>query len=145
MQLFEPLSEKVRCLGKGVNSMKKRNRFVGYLVLLMLISTFLILSACIVVPGHRGQVGVVIAPPLPPVVELEFPYEFYFYNGYYYRHRNNDWYYSHSKSGPWNNLPRERHPREVRHKGRGGDQDRDKRHDNDDKRGNKDRGGHDRN
>jgi osmotically-inducible protein OsmY len=34
------LPEKVRGLQKGVTAMKKRNRFVGYFVLLMLIATF---------------------------------------------------------------------------------------------------------
>ena len=102
----------------------------------------MMLAACIVSPGHRGEVGVYIAPPLPLVVELESPGGYYYYNDYYYHYRDNDWYYSRSQSGPWNNLPRDRHPREVRYKNRGGDRDRDKG--KDDKGGYKDDGGHDR-
>lgn len=113
----------------------------------LLIIATMMLGACIVSPGHRGEVGVYIAPPLPPLVVLEYPDEFYYYNDYYYHYRGNDWYYSRSKSGPWNNLPRDRHPREVRYKNRGGDRDRDrdrdKGYDYDDKRGPKDKGGHD--
>lgn len=89
----------------------------------VLVFAALMLTACFVTSGHRGEVGIVIAPPLPPVVELEFPDAFYFYNDYYYHYRDNDWYYSRSQSGPWNNLPRDRHPREVRYKNRGGDRD----------------------
>ena len=37
---FGPLPDKVRCFQKGVTAMKKRNRFVGYFVLVMLMVAF---------------------------------------------------------------------------------------------------------
>jgi hypothetical protein len=93
------------------------------IIILIFAATMLI--SCIVSPGHRGEGGVVIAPALPVVVELEFPDQLYFYNDYYYHYKDNDWYYSRSKEGQWNHLPRDRHPREVRYKSRQGDQNRD--------------------
>jgi hypothetical protein len=40
LPLVRPFPEKMRCLQKGVTAMKKRNRLVGYFVLLMLTFTF---------------------------------------------------------------------------------------------------------
>ena len=82
----------------------------------------LILAGCLIVPGPRGG-GVVLAPPLPPIVVLDAePY--YVHEGYYYYYRDNGWYYSRSRGGPWVDLPRDRYPREVRFRnggdGRGG-------------------------
>jgi hypothetical protein len=76
-------------------------------------------SAC-VVPGRRGPV--VVVPPLPSIVVLEEePY--YYHSGYYYYYHNDRWSYSHSRSGPWVDLPRGHYPKEVRfnEKGRGGE------------------------
>lgn len=75
----------------------------------------LLLPACIVAPGHRGPD---VAPPLPVVVELHLePY--YFHRGfYYYFHDDHHWSYSRSRAGPWEALPRERYPKEVRFKDR---------------------------
>ncbi|HEX9860540.1 MAG TPA: hypothetical protein VGB23_05000 [Nitrospirota bacterium] len=87
-----------------------------------------ILSAC-VVPGPHGR-PVLLAPPLPPVVVLEG--EPYYYNeGYHYYYHDNGWYYSRSRGGPWEPLPRDRYPKEIRHKDRHerGDRDRDRDHD----------------
>lgn len=116
-----------------------------------LIFVTFMLSACVVATGPGGQIGVAIAPPLPVVVELGSPGELYFYGNYYYQHRDNDWYYSRSRSGPWDSLPRDRYPREVRYKGRAGDWDKDRNqdrgHNGDDRRGHeihKDKWGHDR-
>ena len=92
----------------------------------------LLLTACYVVPVDRGP-GYVVAPPLPVVVELGVePY--YYHSGYYYYYNNSRWSYSHDKAGPWKDLPRDRYPREVRHKdreGRDGDRDRDRDRDRD--------------
>ncbi|MCJ7600021.1 MAG: hypothetical protein MUO63_00810 [Desulfobulbaceae bacterium] len=94
------------------------------LSILMLIAVAL-LTACIVVPpgrGHRSE-GVMIAPILPSVVVLEAePY--YYYSDYHYHYDNDRWYYSKSRKGPWAELPRDRYPKEVRFKGKGGNRDR---------------------
>src|SRR4030042_6021658 len=84
--------------------------------LAVLLGAFM-LSACVVVPGRRGH-GVIVVPPLPSIVVLEEePY--YYHSGYYYYYRNDGWSYSHSRSGPWVELPRGHYPKEVRVKDRG--------------------------
>ena len=93
------------------------------------------LSACVVVPGRRGH-SVVVVPPLPSIVVLEEePY--YYHSGYYYYYHNDGWSYSHSRSGPWVELPRDHYPKEVRfkEKDRGDERGRDLKrgHDKDDK------------
>lgn len=86
-------------------------------------------TACYVVPADRGP-GYVVAPALPVVVELGVePY--YYHSGFYYYYNNSRWSYSHDKAGPWKELPRDRYPREVRHKNHDG---RDRDHDRDDDR-----------
>lgn len=76
----------------------------------------LMLNACVLVPSDRGY-GLVMAPALPAIVELgAAPY--YYQRGYYYFYDNSRWRYSHSRSGPWSDLPRNRYPRETRFKGR---------------------------
>jgi len=82
------------------------------------------LTACVVIPGQHGG-GVVIAPPLPAVVELTDPY--YFYGDFHYYYHGDRWSYSKSKGGPWNDLPRDRYPRETRFKGKDGKRDYDRR------------------
>jgi len=77
---------------------------------------------CMVGPGPRGS-GVVVVPALPSIVVLEEePY--YFQGGYHYHYRNDHWFYSNSRSGPWMELPRDRYPKEVRFKGRGDERGR---------------------
>ncbi|AMV71630.1 hypothetical protein JCM30471_03160 [Desulfuromonas carbonis] len=103
--------------------------------------------------GSRGpSVGVVVTVPiLPPVVEFDSePY--YYQDGYHYHYNDSRWYYAKSRRGPWESLPRDHYPKEVRYKNKGGqhdqgrDQDnrghKDKGHDNrrDDDRGHNDRG-----
>lgn len=89
----------------------------------------LMCASCMIAAGPHGA-GIAIAPPLPVVVELADPY--YVHGGYHYYHNNDQWYYSQSRSGPWVNLPRDRYPKEVRHKGKSQDRGRggDDRHDN---------------
>jgi len=84
----------------------------------------LLLTACYVAPVDRGP-GYVVAPALPVVVELGVePY--YYHGGYYYYYNDRRWTYSHAKTGPWRELPRDRYPREIKYKGRDGrDRDRD--------------------
>lgn len=78
----------------------------------------LLLASCVVVPDHHGEV--VVAPALPVIVELGAePY--YYHGGYHYYYHRDHWSYSHSRTGPWIALPRDRYPREVRHHGRHGE------------------------
>ncbi len=64
------------------------------------------LTGCVVEPG-----------PLPPIVEFdEEPY--YYHGGFHYYFRDNAWYYSHARNGPWKPLPLDRYPKETRFKGR---------------------------
>lgn len=107
----------------------------------------LLLSACVVAPVGHGP-GMVMAPALPLVVELDVePY--YYQGGYHYYYDNSRWRYSGSRSGPWTDLPRSHYPKEIRYKGRGdgrrGDRDHDRRRDrDDDRRGDGDRDRRDR-
>ena len=95
----------------------------------------LLVSACVVAPLGPGP-SVVVAPPLPAIVEFDVePY--YYYRGYYY-YENSRWRYANSRSGPWVELPRDHYPREIRYKGRRdgwrGDDERDRRFERDDDR-----------
>ena len=91
--------------------------------------TALLLTACVVAPAPYGS-GLVVAPALPLIVELGAePY--YYQGGYHYYYNNDRWSYSHSRSGPWIDLPRSHYPKEIRRRGgaddRGRDQGRDRR------------------
>ena len=93
-----------------------------YRMLFVALLAALLLTACVVAPAGRGP-AYVVAPALPLIVELGAePY--YYHSGFYYYYHGNRWSYSHSRKGPWRALPRDRYPREVRHRGRGD------RHDN---------------
>jgi hypothetical protein len=86
----------------------KRTMWAGLLVPFLL-------AGCLMVPGPRGGVSLVplLPPILPPIVVLETePY--YVQEGYHYYYRNDGWYYSRSRGGPWVDLPRDHYPREVR-------------------------------
>ena len=86
------------------------------LVLVVLFAAFM-LTACLVSPGPGGY-GVMVAPPLPVVVEFDVePY--YYQSGYHYFYQNNNWQYSRDRNGPRMELPRDRWPKEIRYKGRG--------------------------
>jgi hypothetical protein len=83
------------------------------------ISTLIVgslMTACVAVPdGRYGPGGVVLAPFLPPIVVLDAdPY--YYHGNFHYHYRDNNWFYSRSRRGPWLALPRDRYPREVRFK-----------------------------
>jgi len=98
----------------------------------ILIVTFIavsLLAACAVVPGgprgHRSDGVMIVAPLLPSVVILDVE-PFYFYSNFHYHYAKDAWYYSNSRSGPWFKLPRNRYPKEVRHKGKGGKEYRDR-------------------
>src|SRR5512143_386338 len=87
-------------------------------MLLVEVIAILLLAGCMVGPEGGGY-GVAVVPALPSVVVLEAePY--YQHGGYYYYYQNNSWSYSHTRSGPWTELPRDRYPKEVKFKGQGG-------------------------
>lgn len=73
-------------------------------------------TACVATVGPHGT-SVAIAPPLPLIVELDTPY--YTYQGYNYYYNNSQWYYSQGPASQWVELPRDRHPRETRPRGKG--------------------------
>lgn len=99
------------------------------LVLVVLFAAFM-LTACFVSPGPYGY-DVVVAPPLPAIVEFSSePY--YYQSGYHYFYQNNTWQYSRDRNGPRMELPRDRWPKEIRYKGRG-DQGRGFKHDHDER------------
>ena len=88
-------------------------------ILFTLFLATLLCAACVMTAGPRGT-SIAIAPPLPLVVELTDPY--YVHGGFHYYYDNDRWYYSQSQGGPWTDLPRDRYPKEVRHKDKGYDQ-----------------------
>lgn len=93
--------------------------------------TALLLTACVVVPSHRGS-ELVVAPALPLILELGAePY--YYQSGYYYYYNNDRWSYSNARTGPWMDLPRDRYPREMRFRDRGDGRDRGHDHDHRDR------------
>ncbi len=87
----------------------------------------LLLTGCLVVPAHQSS-GLVVAPALPMIVELGAePY--YYQSGYHYYYNNDRWSYSHSRSGPWSDLPRNYYPKETRYRGGSDGRDRGQDHD----------------
>jgi len=98
-------------------------------LLLVDLIAVILLAGCMVGPGPGGY-GVVVVPALPAIVVLESePY--YQQSGFYYYYQNDRWSYSHSRGGPWVELPRDRYPKEVRFKDRDGNQGRGEKHGHD--------------
>lgn len=86
----------------------------------------MILSGCVMAP-YPPDGTVMMAPPLPSVVWLDTgPY--YYNGGYTYYYQNRVWLYSNHRNGPWRDLPRERYPREVRHRDGDSGQHREREH-----------------
>ncbi len=86
-----------------------------HLVLVALCALFM-LSGCVIAPAPPPGYEVEVAPPLPAVIELGVePY--YYHSGYYYFYDHDNWRYSRSRSGPWNELPRSHWPKEIRRGG----------------------------
>ncbi len=78
----------------------------------------MMLSGCLMVP-YPPDGTLMVAPPLPAIVWLDTgPY--YYSEGYTYYYHNSSWNYSNHRGGPWRELPRDRYPREVRHRDRDG-------------------------
>ena len=104
-----------------IPNLTRRMKMKMYRMLYVAILTAPLLTACVVAPTGRGS-EYVVAPALPLIVELGAePY--YYHSGYYYYYHNDLWSYSNARTGPWRDLPRDRYPREVRHKDRSDDQD----------------------
>lgn len=82
---------------------------------IVLLSSVVILTACMVRSTPRG--GLEIIPILPTVVEIDDD-SYYEHNGYHYFYTNERWYYSNSRNGRRSELPRDHWPRETRHRGR---------------------------
>lgn len=102
-----------------------RKSILGVLRMVVICASFVILTACVMVPAGRHDSGVVIVPRLPEIVILvDEPY--YYHSGYYYHYQNDRWFYSNAKKGPWKDLPRGHYPKEVKYKGRGDHKDKDK-------------------
>ncbi len=81
-------------------------------LLILTLLAMSLLTACVVMP-RRG----VAVPFLPPVVVLDAePY--YYYDGFHYHYNNDRWFYSRSRNGPWDDLPRDHYPKELRYKGK---------------------------
>ena len=77
--------------------------------------------------GPHGHM--IIAPALPVTVELDAD-NYYVSDGYYYVFRNDVWFYSDSREGPWERLPKSHYPHEVRGHDQGQGHDRGRDHDN---------------
>jgi hypothetical protein len=86
---------------------------------ILLMSSLLMLSACMVTPRQGG--GIQIIPILPAIVELDDD-DYYAQGGYHYFYTNERWYYAQSRNGQRSELPRSHWPRETRR--RGGDHSR---------------------
>jgi hypothetical protein len=87
----------------------KTTMFTGGLLTMML-------TGCLMAP-YPPEGSVTMAPALPSVVWLDTtPY--YYNHGYTYYYQNRVWHYSNHKGGPWTALPRDRYPKEVRHRDR---------------------------
>lgn len=82
----------------------------------MMGAAVLLCAGCVMTAGPHGA-SVAIAPALPVVVELETP--FIVHGGFHYFYDDGRWFYARQKNGPWIDLPRDRYPKEIRHKGKG--------------------------
>lgn len=86
----------------------------------------MMLSGCLMAP-YPPDGSVMMAPPLPSVVWMDTrPY--YYNGGYTYYYQNRVWHYSNHKEGPWRTLPRDRYPREVKHRDGDSGQHRERGH-----------------
>jgi len=81
---------------------------------IVLISSVLFLTSCLVAPRRGG--GLQIIPILPTVVEVDAD-SYYYQDGYHYFYTGDRWYYSDSRNGFRSELPRSSWPRETRHRG----------------------------
>jgi len=97
-------------LSNGGERKTPGGRIIG-MAITALLSMYLF-SGCIW-RGPHGE-SLMIIPPLPVSMELLDTDPYYYYGGYYYYYNDGIWFYSHSRGGPWMNLPRSHYPREFR-------------------------------
>ena len=81
---------------------------------IVLMSSLLILTACMVAHRHGG--GVSIIPMLPTIVEVGDD-NYYAHDGYHYFYTNEHWYYADARDGRRSELPRSHWPRETHRRG----------------------------
>lgn len=76
--------------------------------------SILLLSGCMVAPTRGG--GLEVIPLLPTVVEVDSD-NYYAHGGYHYFYNDDRWYYSPTRNGRRNELPRSHWPKETRRHG----------------------------
>lgn len=81
--------------------------------IIILSSSLLLLSACMMAPMHAG--GAHMIPFLPAVVEVGDD-SYYAHDGYHYFYTGDRWYYSTTRDGQRSELPRSHWPRETHHR-----------------------------
>ncbi len=79
--------------------------------MLVLMSSALLLTGCLVAPRRGG--GLEVIPVLPAIVEIG-PDSYLAHGGYHYFYANERWYYATSRNGERRELPRSHWPRETR-------------------------------
>lgn len=79
--------------------------------MLLLMSSTLLLTGCLVAPRRGG--GLEVIPVLPAIVEIG-PDSYFAQGGYHYFYNNDRWYYATSRNGERRELPRSHWPRETR-------------------------------
>jgi hypothetical protein len=92
--------------GENMNSLSR----------MVLVSLFAVsmITACVISP--RGDVGLLLPPPLPFIVDIG-PDRYYQHEGYHYYYEGDRWLYSRDRGGARVELPRSYYPREIRHRG----------------------------
>ena len=70
-----------------------------------------LLAACVV--SRDGDVGLLLPPPLPVIVDVG-PDRHYSHEGYHYYENNGRWQYSRERDGSRHELPKSHYPREIR-------------------------------
>ena len=82
--------------------------------ILVLMSSAIILTGCLVAPRRGG--GVELVPILPAIVEIGSD-SYIAHGGYHYFYTNDRWYYSTTRDGQRMELPRSHWPKEIRRRG----------------------------
>jgi len=82
-----------------------------------IVMVFLLMACTVMAMGRRGSgVDVVVTIPVLPHIVVMEQEPYYYHQGYHYHYKNDRWYYSKSKKGPWKDLPRNHYAKEVKYK-----------------------------